>query len=356
MVSDAEVGAGLRVTSAAKLREILMPRVDLHAVDDRGSTTRNSAVVIDLLSNDVGAEGAEVALGTPTRGTVSLTSERKARYTPPTGYVGEDSFAYTLTRGARSSTASVSVSAQNAGAWGPGPRSGDRWWTGFGLISADNLSIVERFERMRNRPVDIVTVFPPKTKMKDWDDLAGGLGDDETEIGGAFTLGVNNMKVIWEDSTVRTLPVHLCVVLAPPREGNQHGRRPELWWDYAAGAYDVYWRRFGKRLAHLDDRYGRTAPSSSTWAGSTPAPGTPGRSPANATGCRRTPSSPPPSRAWWRRSARATAPTPARTAPTSSAGVPRGSPWRRGCTTPRSTRATRRWISWASRTTSATRT
>ena len=228
MVSDAEIGAAVRVTSAAKLREILMPRVDLQAVADRGSTTRNNATVIDLLGNDVGADGAAVTLGPPARGTVSLTAERKARYTPPASYVGEDSFSYTLTRGARSSTATVTVSvtAQGAGGWGTGPRSGDRWWTGFGLISADNVGIVDRFEQMRNRPVDIMTVFPPKNQIDSWDDLAGGPGDSATAIGGTFTLGVNNKKVIWDNAATRALAVHLCLVLVPAALRQPSGPQP----------------------------------------------------------------------------------------------------------------------------------
>ena len=58
MVTDGEVGAAVRVTTAAKLREILLPRPELRAADDAAATTRGTAVTIDLLANDAGADGA----------------------------------------------------------------------------------------------------------------------------------------------------------------------------------------------------------------------------------------------------------------------------------------------------------
>jgi hypothetical protein len=134
MVSDAEVGAALRVTTAAKLREILMPRLDVRATDDQATATRGQAAVIDILANDVGAEGAAVTLGTPAQGSVTLTPERQARYVPAAGYVGPDSFTYTLTQGARSSTATVRVTVA-AEAGGPGARARARATAG-GLASA----------------------------------------------------------------------------------------------------------------------------------------------------------------------------------------------------------------------------
>ena len=262
MVSDGEVGAGLRVASATKLRELLMPRLDLRAMDDQATASRGKPVEIDLLANDVGPEGATVTLGTPAQGTVTLTPERKARYTPAEGYVGPDSFAYTLERGSRSSSAavSVSVSAQTVGAWGAGPRSGDRWWTGFGDVTGNNLGIVDSFERLRNRPVDLVALWAPRLQISSWDDMAGGPGDNEAVIGGTLSKGVNNRKVIWDNPSTRSLPVHLNLTLVPPPFSNRNGANPGIWWDYAAGQFDVYWRRLGRRMAHLDDITNRTAP------------------------------------------------------------------------------------------------
>lgn len=263
-VSDEEVGAAWRVTGAAKLREVLTPSQDppLRAVDDRAATARDRAVEIDLLGNDVGAEDATVTLGAPGRGSVALTPGRAARYTPTGGRTGADSFSYTLVRGDRSSTATVSVDVVDpgSGGWGAGPRSGDRWWTGFGDVTGNSLGLVAAFERLRNRPVDIVAVWAPKGQIETWDDIAGGPGEDPTAIGGTLTKGVNNRKVIWDNPATRALPVHLNLVLVPPGQGNRQGRNPGVWWDYADGAYDGHWRRLGRRLAHLDAVSGRTAP------------------------------------------------------------------------------------------------
>lgn len=263
MVADAEVGSAVRVATAAKLRQILSTgQPELQAVPDEAATTRDRAVEIDLLANDVGAEWASVSLEPPAHGTVSLTPSRTALYAPAPGRVGGDGFRYTLRGAGRSSTASVSVTVgdPSAGAWGPGPRSGDRWWTGFGDVTGNSLGMVPVFERARNRPVDIIAVWAPKTQIQSWDDLAGGPGDDETQIGGTLTKGVNNRKVIWDNATTRVLPVHLSLALVPPSASNRRGLNPGVWWDYAAGEFDVYWRRLGKRMAHLDAITGRTAP------------------------------------------------------------------------------------------------
>jgi hypothetical protein len=120
--------------------------------------------------------------------------------------------------------------------------------------------VVGSFERLRNRPVDLLAVWPPKNQIRSWDDIAGGPGDDESLIGGTLTLGVNNKKVVWDNAATRALPVHLNLTLVPPPVGNRNAANPGIWWDYAAGAFDVYWRRLGKRMAWLDDQTGRTAP------------------------------------------------------------------------------------------------
>jgi hypothetical protein len=257
MVSDAEVGAATRVTTAARLREILLPRLELRAVADQAATTRSSAIEIDILANDAGADEAAVALGAPAHGTVTLTAAGKARYTPTSGYVGADSFGYTLSRGeAKSSaTVSVTVAAPTVGAWGAGPRSGDKWWTGYGPAPTSHTA----FEGFRNRPVDILAVWGPSHSPYNatWDDVAGGAGDDETVIDGVLKDGVNPLSLIWQNNTA--LPVHFNVPLVPRAHSNEDGLNPQVWFDIAAGNYDTQYRRFGKRMAYLDDRYARQA-------------------------------------------------------------------------------------------------
>lgn len=260
-VTDAEIGAGLRVTGAAKLRAILAPRQELQAVADSAATVRGRAVEIDLLANDLGTEGASLSLGTPGFGTVADLGSGRVRYTPATGRVGNDSFGYTLSRDGRSSSAAVSVSVadQTAGGWGVGPRSGDRWWTGFGDVTGSSLAMVGTFEQLRKRPVDIIAVWAPKNQIANWDDIAGGPGDDPSQIGGTLTKGLNMKKVIWDNAATRALPVHLNLTLVPPTASNRRGINPGVWFDYADGDFDVYWRRLGKRMAYLDAASGRTA-------------------------------------------------------------------------------------------------
>lgn len=187
-------------------------------------------------------------------------------YAAPPGFTGTVSCPYAV----RSGTGAIATGVidfvvfepgkEGFGAWGPGPRSGDRWWTGFGDVTGSNIKVVDEFEALRGRPVDIIAVFAPKARIKTWDDIAGGAGDDETEIGGTLTQGVNNKKVIWDNPRTRSLAVHLNLTLVPPSSGNRKGNNPAIWWDYAAGEFDVYWRRLGRRMAYLDDRNRRTAP------------------------------------------------------------------------------------------------
>ena len=261
MVTDAEIGAGLRVTGAARLRAILAPRQELQAVADSAATVRGRAVEIDLLANDLGTEGATLGLGNPGFGTVTAIGDGKVRYIPAAGRIGSDGFGYTLSRGERSSSATVSISVtdQTMGAWGAGPRSGDRWWTGFGDVTGSSLGMVGVFEQLRRRPVDIIAVWAPKNQIASWDDLAGGAGEEASQIGGTLTKGLNVKKVIWDNAATRALPAHLSLTLVPPSASNRRGVNPGVWFDYADGAFDVYWRRLGKRLAHLDAVSGRTA-------------------------------------------------------------------------------------------------
>jgi len=70
------------------------------ATDDEASTTENTAVSIDVLSNDTGLEDAPVIVTistNPTNGSVVVESDNTVTYTPNDAFSGSDSFSYTVT-------------------------------------------------------------------------------------------------------------------------------------------------------------------------------------------------------------------------------------------------------------------
>ena len=86
------------------------------AVDDTVTTREDHPVTIDVLSNDINPDGPlQVAqVGTPAHGTVTLpiaadSSLNPITYVPYAGFSGVDSFSYTITDGAATSTATVTV-------------------------------------------------------------------------------------------------------------------------------------------------------------------------------------------------------------------------------------------------------
>ncbi len=94
------------------------------AVDDNAMTARNTPVIIDVKANDTDVDGDMVnviAVGAAADGTVILQSgypvpveNRKLTYTPDQDFIGADVFTYTLTDGALSDTATVTVSVNPA--------------------------------------------------------------------------------------------------------------------------------------------------------------------------------------------------------------------------------------------------
>ena len=87
--------------------------------DDVASTVEGMPVDIGVLVNDVDPEPGPGALaitgiGTPTHGVTQLVGTL-VRYTPNPGFVGTDSFGYTVSDGVRSGTATVSVEVGSTG-------------------------------------------------------------------------------------------------------------------------------------------------------------------------------------------------------------------------------------------------
>jgi VCBS repeat-containing protein len=78
---------------------------------DSLSTAQNTAVSFNVLTNDNFENPARTvtAASTPAHGTVTVDAQGNAIYTPVNGYVGSDSFTYTVTSGGVTETQTVSV-------------------------------------------------------------------------------------------------------------------------------------------------------------------------------------------------------------------------------------------------------
>jgi hypothetical protein len=83
------------------------------AVDDSANTPRDAAVAIEVLANDTDPDGDELALGTvgsAAHGAATAQADGSVRYVPSAGFVGSDTFSYTVSDGqAGTDTANVSI-------------------------------------------------------------------------------------------------------------------------------------------------------------------------------------------------------------------------------------------------------
>jgi nitrous oxidase accessory protein NosD len=94
-ISDGEAGE-----SSATVIVVVnaLPNTPPTAADDAAQTQVDIAVTIDVLANDSDAEGEPLtiaSLGAPTNGTLTIEGT-VVLYTPSTGFVGDDSFTYTI--------------------------------------------------------------------------------------------------------------------------------------------------------------------------------------------------------------------------------------------------------------------
>ena len=82
-------------------------------VDDSALTDEDTAVVVDVLGNDSDPEGDPLTVTDttePATGSVMINADGTVTYTPNTGFIGTDSFEYTVTDGQGNlSTATVTV-------------------------------------------------------------------------------------------------------------------------------------------------------------------------------------------------------------------------------------------------------
>ncbi len=83
------------------------------AVDDSGTTTQDTPVIIDVLENDSDQDGDTLSVLTtsdPGNGTVEVLTDQTVEYTPVNGFSGDDQFTYTISDGYLTATATVTVS------------------------------------------------------------------------------------------------------------------------------------------------------------------------------------------------------------------------------------------------------
>ncbi|WP_029810083.1 Ig-like domain-containing protein [Vibrio parahaemolyticus] len=90
---------------------------DVVAVDDNVQMSKVSMVSINVLGNDIIADGVSVeisAMSAPSKGTVKLLTDGSIQYTPAKRFKNQDSFSYTITSGNVTSTAMVTVALQSS--------------------------------------------------------------------------------------------------------------------------------------------------------------------------------------------------------------------------------------------------
>ncbi|MGD9740982.1 MAG: cadherin-like domain-containing protein, partial [Bauldia sp.] len=115
------IGDGQGATAEASVTiMVTLPNRPPVARADRTTTVEGSAVTIDVLANDNDPDGNPISLGgmeMPGQGSLALTPENRFTYTPRPGFVGVDSFSYTIRDDAGAAAraeVTVEVTARNA--------------------------------------------------------------------------------------------------------------------------------------------------------------------------------------------------------------------------------------------------
>jgi uncharacterized repeat protein (TIGR01451 family) len=91
--------------------EVTFTVAPVEAQDDTYDVPEGIGSTLDVLENDSSASGGDltiVAVGTPMHGTATTDGDTVI-YTPTTGYIGPDSFSYTMSDGISEDSAQVSV-------------------------------------------------------------------------------------------------------------------------------------------------------------------------------------------------------------------------------------------------------
>ncbi len=87
------------------------------AINDSATANEGGSVAIVVLANDTDLEGNALtvtAASTPAHGTATINGNGTITYTPAPNYTGSDSFTYTISDGAATDTATVSVQVKEA--------------------------------------------------------------------------------------------------------------------------------------------------------------------------------------------------------------------------------------------------
>ena len=101
-------GCGQSVTAKVAVTVVCCP----NPMDDTATTSKGTAVTIDVLSNDQNKEGATICevQSTTAKGGKAVISNGKITYTPASCYCGTDTFTYSICKtGCDKSTATVTV-------------------------------------------------------------------------------------------------------------------------------------------------------------------------------------------------------------------------------------------------------
>jgi hypothetical protein len=150
------------------------------------------------------------------------------------------------------------------GPWGPGERSGHRWWSGVAFRGTIPPLLAFVQGPRAGVKIDLVQVFSPgNAGLNDsWEHIAGGPGDDPTKLDGTLTMtrGSKQAAVIWTDPLTGGLPVAYTIRPIPSCASNEDGKNPAVWEEIAKGEHDSVYRMLGRRMAHLDQKHNRTAP------------------------------------------------------------------------------------------------
>jgi uncharacterized repeat protein (TIGR01451 family) len=118
-ISDGNGGSDT-ATVTVTVNEVTGPNNPPVAADDTATTNVNTPVTISVLTNDSDVDGDSLSVtgaSDPANGSVVNNNDGTVTYTPDTGFVGQDSFTYTVSDGnggTDTATVTVTVSGVNA--------------------------------------------------------------------------------------------------------------------------------------------------------------------------------------------------------------------------------------------------
>jgi lysophospholipase L1-like esterase/ribosomal protein L27 len=117
------------------------------ANNDALSTLENSAVVIDVLANDTGSDGDTLTVAafdavSANGGSVSQNPDGTLTYTPSNGYIGTDTFNYTISDGQGGNATGMVTVTVNSGSEPPPPVNTDPVANNDALSTPENSAVV----------------------------------------------------------------------------------------------------------------------------------------------------------------------------------------------------------------------